>query len=75
MNRHRFLPLKDTRPLPGAAGPALSVSGFVMCPAVLQPGLMGQAFLWQQVYQAAFAQARAVHRPSLLERFHAVSRN
>jgi hypothetical protein len=47
-----------------------STQGFVMCPLALQQGWQGPAACpWQQVYQMAYAQAQAVARPSLLERF------
>jgi hypothetical protein len=63
---------EDTGPLPGAAAPLPSASGFVVCPLVCHQGLMGQPlFPWQHVYQWAFEQAQAVVRPSRLERLQA----
>jgi hypothetical protein len=39
------------------------------CPAALQAGVDGSRLAWQQqLYQWAFEQARAVLRPSVLER-------
>jgi hypothetical protein len=41
------------------------MSGFMVCPVALMPC---QSSWQQQVYRAAFEQAQAVVRPSLLER-------
>ena len=68
MHRHRFLRPEDTVPPSGAAAPAPSASGFMVCPLALHQGLMGWPCAWLQVYQAAYAQAQAVARPSRLER-------
>ena len=55
--------------------PASSVCGFVACPLVAgQPGMMAQMVMFQ-VYQLAYEQARAVSRPSRLERLEAFSSN
>jgi hypothetical protein len=72
MSRHRFLDLVQPEPtLPTVGQPTLS-SGFVVCPVVLQTG----AWAWQQqIYQWAYEQARAVVRPSRLERWQAASAN
>jgi hypothetical protein len=67
MHQHRFsgqLLVEDRNE------PAMpSAQGFVVCPVALQQGWQGAACPWQQVYQFAYAQAQAVARPSLLERF------
>jgi hypothetical protein len=72
MSQHRFLDLVQSRPVQ-AAELATPVSGaFVACPIVLQ----GPARVWQeQIYQLAFEQARAVVRPSILERWQRPSVN
>ncbi len=72
MALHRFADLlhaetETTTPVPAVA------SGFMACPLVLQAA--GIAALQQQIYQWAFEQARAVVRPSLLERWQTVSVN
>jgi hypothetical protein len=70
MHHHRFssLLLEADR----TEDPIPSTQGFVMCPLALQQGWQGtQQCPWQQVYQFAYAQAQAVARPSLLERFQA----
>ena len=64
--QRRHFPV-DTGPLPGAAAPAPSASGFVVCPLVWHQGLMGQPLFPWQVYQWAFEQAQAAARPSRLE--------
>jgi hypothetical protein len=51
--------------LPRAPVPAITANGFVLCPIVAQPPL---AAFQQAVYQLALEQAKAVVRPSLLER-------
>jgi hypothetical protein len=41
----------------------------MLCPVALLPGLPLEQWLWQQhVYRAAFEEAQAVVRPSLVER-------
>ena len=71
MARHRFL--DQLRPEPVPAVPALA-SGFMACPLVLQAA--GGLLPWQQqVYELAYEQARAVVRPSLLERWQAANAN
>ena len=65
MSEHRFLHLLQAEPAIPAAATATATSGFMVCPLVLQ----GAAWSWQHVYQLAFEQARAVVRPSILERW------
>jgi hypothetical protein len=61
---------RDSSPVP-----ASSVCGFVVCPLVSgQHGMMAQMMMLQ-VYQLAYEQARAVSRPSRLERLEAFSSN
>ena len=63
MHSHRFREWLDAdNPLPAAA-PALTTSGFVMCPmALMQPALAAWFCPWQ-VYQVAFEQAKASVQP------------
>jgi hypothetical protein len=60
------------------ASSGLPVSGeagaFMVCPVAITPS-GGAPALWQQVYQLALEQARAVVRPSRWERFTAPSVN
>ncbi|MBI1916842.1 MAG: hypothetical protein HYS12_19215 [Planctomycetes bacterium] len=69
MSRHRFRGLLDDRPIPSPSSAIPSVSGFMVCPLAMTQGMMGQMSMWQQAYQLAFEQARAVLRPSPLDRF------
>ncbi len=68
MHRHRFRDELDLWPASRPTLPTNAPSGFMACPLALtcvQP----QQWVWQQcVYQAAFRQAQAVVRPSVLER-------
>ena len=68
MSRHRFPDLtRERRPQPALA--AVMSGGFMACPAALQTGMDAGRLAWQQqLYQWAFEQARAVLRPSVLER-------
>jgi hypothetical protein len=75
MNRHRFSELVSSVSEKASDVPALSVSGFVVCPLMTAQPMTTQLMLWQQVYQAAWEQARAVSLPSRLERLQAVSCN
>ncbi len=75
MHHHRFLQQKGFAPLSSVAASAPSASAFMVCPAVLSQGWMGQPCPWRQLYQLAYEQARAVLRPSRLERLQAVSWN
>ena len=68
MSSHRFRTLPDGHRAPTAAT-AVSCRGFMACPAALQAGVDAGRLAWQQqLYQWAFEQARAVLRPSVLER-------
>jgi len=71
MSHHRLRGLLDNRPIPTPSSAIPSVNGFMACPLAVPQGMMGQMLLWQQVYQLAFEQARAVLRPSPLDRFAA----
>jgi hypothetical protein len=72
MGRHRFLDLLNAEPAVPAAETPATLGGFMACPMVLQTA----AWSWQQnVYQLAFEQARAVVRPSRLERWQRPSAN
>jgi hypothetical protein len=69
MPRRPFESLTESPRLPHPAAPAMSLAGFVACPVQVIHGLVGNWQAWQQaVYLAAFAEAQAVARPSLLER-------
>ncbi len=72
MHHHRLLRQMSADRTDGSSPPA---QGFVMCPLPLQQGWQGPACPWQQVYQLAYAQAQAVIRPSVMERFQANSWN
>ncbi len=55
--------------LPQPAAPGLQPAAFCLYPLGAMPGMAaGQWLLMQQIYQAAFAEAQAVARPSLPER-------
>ena len=71
MSHHRLRGLLDDRPIPTPSSAIPSVSGFMVCPLAAPQGMMGQMQMWQQVYQLALEQARAVLRPSPLDRFTA----
>jgi hypothetical protein len=48
------------------------MGGLVACPAVLRQGLSPAVLTWQQhLYQRAWEEARAVVRPSVVERLQA----
>jgi hypothetical protein len=69
MNTNRFEQQNDYYRLPKPLSPAITPQGFVMCPAFLTQGLTAEQRLWQwSIYQAAFAHAQEVARPSLPER-------
>ena len=68
MSAPRFGSLEDTRPASSGSLSRPSVSGFVMCPLAVPQGMTAQMLMWQQAYQLAFEQARAVLQPSLLDR-------
>ncbi len=68
MNRHRFLEAIPRRPTQLATAPA---TAFMACPAALQQW-MGGAGPWQaRIYALALAEARAVVKPSILDRLAA----
>jgi hypothetical protein len=73
MHHHRFSGqlLTEDRREPSIP----SAQGFIMCPLALQQSGHGPVCPWQQVYQLAYAQAQAVIRPSLLERFQDINWN
>jgi hypothetical protein len=75
MLHHRFLKQKGFAPLSTAVATTPSVSAFVVCPAALSQGWMGQPCPWRHLYQLAYERAQAVVRPSRLERLQAVSWN
>jgi hypothetical protein len=76
MARHRFREqLTRSATLPPAP-PALPTSGFMACPLVLGQGLPNHTRLVQEeVYRRAWEEARAVLRPSILERCAAALTN
>ena len=67
MHHHRFTSQLSQGPPTEAQLPA--AGGFVQCPLALQQGWQGPSCPWQQLYQMAYAQARAVVKPSILERY------
>jgi hypothetical protein len=73
MARHRFL--EQLQP----AGPEMinqpSPVGFMACPAALQQWMSGAAPWQERVYALAMAEARAVVRPSILDRLAANLQN
>ncbi len=69
MHRHRFSDQLTAEEHIEHPGPPQGA--FVMCPLAVQPGWQNQACPWQHVYELAFAQAQAVNRPSVLDRFQA----
>jgi hypothetical protein len=76
MARHRFLDLVDREPGFQPSPSAASASGFVMCPPALQAAVLSTQWQAQQLlYRWAFEQARAVVRPSILERYRAFLEN
>ena len=69
MNTNRFAEQGHYYRLPQPPIPAIKPQAFAMCPAILTQGLTAEQRLWQwSLYQAAFAQAQEVARPSLPER-------
>jgi hypothetical protein len=72
MSRRRFLDRMRREPPSPAAAPVVCPVGFMACPTVLRQGVAADPFLWQQrIYEMALEQAKAVVRPSILERFQA----
>jgi hypothetical protein len=69
MAQHRFVDQLSREPRLQPAAPAVASSGFMACPAALCGGWSPMQWAWQQqLYAWAFEQARAVLRPSVLER-------
>jgi hypothetical protein len=69
MSQHRFVDQLSREHLPPPTAPAVAGSGFMACPAALCLGWSPMQWAWQQqLYAWAFEQARAVLRPSVLER-------
>jgi len=67
-NRLPHLLSRQPQATPSASLPV----GLVACPAVLRQGLSAMTLAWQQaLYQRAWEEARAVVRPSVLERLQA----
>lgn len=69
MTHHRFREMvqlsgERVRPV------AVSASGFMVCPQVVQEWLTGQACRWD-VYQKAWQEALDLARPSILDRCEA----
>jgi len=60
---------------PAPNRPTPAPGAFMVCPLAVQPGWAPQNGAWQQVYAAAYEQARAALRPSRVERFHACLNN
>lgn len=74
MSSHRFLDLIQAEVDAVLANQPIVESGFMVCPLILQASNGFQD--WQhKLYQWAFEQARAVVRPSRLERCYAQAVN
>lgn len=74
MHHHRFREQLDFGPVVTPAD--VPVAGaFMVCPAVLSQGWMGQPCPWLAAYQRAYECAQEIVRPSRLERFQAPSWN
>jgi hypothetical protein len=76
MARHRFRDqLTRPSPLP-AALPSLPTPGFMACPLALGVGLPSPyRMVQEELYRRAWEEARAVVRPSILERYAAALTN
>jgi hypothetical protein len=72
---HRFRDQLGFVPVSTAAVDTPAAGAFMMCPAVLTQGWMGQPWPWLAIYQRAYECAQAVLRPSPVERFQAFSWN
>jgi hypothetical protein len=69
MQHHRFKQQFDSGSLLRAKSTQNAPSGFVFCPLAWALCSNGVPAMWQQqIYQAAFREAQAVVRPSLVER-------
>ena len=74
MTHHRFRDLVQSELTAANSWQLNPGVGFMACPVALQA--VGMCLAWQQqVYQWAFEQARAVVRPSRLERWQAATLN
>jgi hypothetical protein len=73
-HQHRFLDLLPHEARNPAPVPAVLSSGFMVCPLVLRSGVMGTPWQ-QQLYSWAFEQARAVVRPTIVERYQMALNN
>jgi hypothetical protein len=71
MHRHRF----SNQFAHEATTATPAEQAFVPCPFVLLPGMPAGHCPWEQVYQLAYEQARAVVAPSRLERYQRFSAN
>lgn len=76
MHHHRFQHQLGFELPSTVMEPATTMGSFLVCPAILLQGSMGQPCPWQAVYQLAFERAKAVLSPSRVERLErAVSWN
>ncbi len=67
MHRHRFVEQLNQNRMPRPQVAAFNPNAFCACPLCLVMG--GSAMQWQQrVYQLAYEEAKAVVKPSILER-------
>ena len=72
---HRFRDQQGFAPVSTATADTPAAGAFMICPAALAQGSMGQPWLWLAAYQRAYENAQAVLRPSPVERFQAFSWN
>jgi len=75
MHHHRFRDQLGLASVSTMTAPVPTAEAFMVCPAVLSQGWMGQPCPWRAIYQLAYERAQAVLRPSRLERLQAVSWN
>jgi hypothetical protein len=69
MSRNRLLHLTEAVRLPQSPEPAVSARAFALYPVSCFPVATANQVEWRQnLYRQALEQARAVARPSLLER-------
>ncbi len=69
MRRHQVLFDLQLYRVPQPPAPTMVPAAFAMCPLSMMPGASAAQWLAvQQIYRAAFEQAQAVARPSILER-------
>ncbi|HTU20492.1 MAG TPA: hypothetical protein VMG10_20680 [Gemmataceae bacterium] len=74
MHHHRFRDQQTLGPVTTAIAPAPAGDAFMVCPVALCSGWMG-ALSSLAAYQLAYERARAVLRPSIVERLQVVSWN